>query len=268
MASSSSSVALSKSKLVAVRLRRTKRKKEEKPPRVIESDIVSEAVSSLMNTAKRTFVIVERKSDTKNGYDTPTCSDELKFDPEVLKTWRGILSGRKDTMMFRLVRTGTLTTGAASFNVFVSTALSNYAEGAALTALFDECKMISSQMEIIVENTITGTTAFTFAVGFQNRQDLIAPSYTQVNRLPQSRLRIAYPGVMNIDHLEFRATNVLRDRVWGLTVADLASTSTSLLSSGCLGQYVVSASGATTVPTSTLAFTYRIITIAKLRCKT
>jgi hypothetical protein len=227
------------------------------PRRSISTDKLQTAMQMCMNNSKYVLRTEEAKAIRSGSDDAPLGS--FIVDQKVADVARAMLGTAK--YPFRLVRVSTMTTGSAALNVFISTALSNYLEGSVLTALFDECKLARTRIELIPAPTITGSTAFDYYVGFRNQQDLVAPTMAAVARLPGSDYHICYPGPVPQPATFNVGTDLLKQRPWGLTALDLASTSTSAITAGCLGQFEI-ANGGFTVPSSTLALGYRIISVA------
>jgi hypothetical protein len=206
-----------------------------------------------------------KKIEIKSDADAVPLT-KYEFPSEAIGIGKSLLG--TSIYSFRMVRYSTMTTGGAgSLRVYVSTALDQYQESASLTALFDEVKMTHTEFNCVSLPTVTGTTAFDVFVGFRNQQDLIAPTPSSVARLPNMKQYLVYPGPSLIVHLHVVATSMLKNRPWGVTSTDLASSSSAAITSGCLGQWEVCDTGAVTVPNTTKALSYVIITVAKFRCR-
>jgi len=250
-----------------------KRKASEKTPRLrleksggISDEKLQSVSYMLLNNAKKVEVKTPLLA-SKDGLDAYQPQFQYEFDLKTVEIGKAMLGTTEYTA--RLVRVSTVTTGAASLKVFIPTALDQYAESASFTALFDECKLQKTQFHFVASNIITGSTAFDVYIGFRNQQDRVAPTTASVARLPGMKQYMIYPGPVTVSRASIEATNLTRRaRVWGVTSQDLAASSSSTITSGCLGQWEIADSGAFTVPTTTLAISYHLISVVKFRCRT
>ena len=96
-----------------------------------------------------------------------------------MNTLRSILGPSK--YRFRLTRTSTLTSGAGTMSIPVSTNLTQYSEGAALAALFEECRMVSGILEL-QQATVGGLSGFSEMLGYFPGEDSSTPTLGVVQR--------------------------------------------------------------------------------------
>jgi len=164
------------------------------PSLSLRESFVGRAVAALRNTAsvEKRFsgaaALSEEKSLVKGSKEV-----ELRFDPSVLAAVKGMFASSR-SYEFQIHTAFTLTTSAAGAMLDISPispASTSYYEWAALAALFDEVKAISSFVEICAFSS-TGTVgallplALVLAVDEQNINTAVT-SYTQVQRLAGSR---------------------------------------------------------------------------------
>jgi hypothetical protein len=144
---------------------------------------VRDAINALYNTA--TVLVDDKKhvltSDQKlYGYDNAGTPSAYSFDTTVLGALRGILGPK--SYRFRLSRSGTLTSGTGTFKITSSTNLTQFQEGSALAALFDECKLLGGKV-VHVLGTTGGQNGFGMLVGWYPSESSTTPTTAIVSRL-------------------------------------------------------------------------------------
>jgi len=194
--------------------------RENNPMMAPTEDAILTACSALNNNALR---ITETK-----GSDSCV---KVSYPPELLKGLRGLFpAGRSYSFQVHASQTlGTDGAGSAKGAVEWSPAISSYAEWTALAALFDECKIRSSRLDI---STALGPASavlipqWAFAPEFG---PVSASSYVGVQRLAESRF---------LNPICAWKVVVMRARVpprdWATTVAPVGATG---LIAGMLGRW-------------------------------
>jgi len=146
----------------------------------IHSCPVSNAIEALHNTGKQVIYRVEPSlDDAKLGIDQPRDVVKWEFDTAVLGALRSILGPK--AYKFRCSRTSTLTSGTGTLTINTSLNLTQYNEGTALVALFEECRMLSGMIQF--EQGNTGSAGFSEIAGFYPGEDASTPTLTTVGRL-------------------------------------------------------------------------------------
>lgn len=207
-------------------------------------DRVFHAIQSLMNTRK----VAEASA-------TP------QFDPSVLMTLRGMFNSDQK-YQFRMSKVSTLTNGTAVLQVNVATDLTVYQEGAALAALFDECRLVRTRWELVL---LTHTTQFGFMIAYEPIVTTVAPTAVILTRLPHSKICTTVFG-KTVETASYDLEYGAHKPLWGMTIDE--GVSAPRLRSGLNGTFRIAHIPATITPTtSEINFNYRLITIAELRSR-
>jgi len=97
-----------------------------------------------------------------------TCVSETgtvsKFDTSVVTAMRSMLGSK--VYKFRVSRVSTLTSGTGTLAISTSTNLTQYSEGTALAALFDECRMDHGELTLQPATIGGGNANFAWVIGF------------------------------------------------------------------------------------------------------
>jgi len=203
-------------------------------PKLRPSDFTGHAVAALMNNR----------------------SPAGTFDGYVVAAMRALLGSA--TYKFRLSRISNMSSGASSIQLNVSCNLTQYAEGAALLTLFDECKMDSSEF---VHNSVdvTAVTRIMYYIGFSPVESSVTPTSTSVSRLPGSRQFYSFQtqgkALHQVAHVQ--------SRPWGLTADE--GVSTPRICSGLNG--VWSLATANTATATTVYIFYTLVTVGSFRSR-
>ncbi len=224
-------------------------------------DPLASAVQALYNTGKKLVYSSEPSElEFKLGYDRPKEEASWSFDSTVVAAMRGLLKNK--TYKFMLSRASTFTSGTGTMTINTSTNLTQYNEGAALIALFDECAMISGRMEI-TPGTTGGTNSFSEFVCFYPSEDSSTPTVSSVTRVDECRLiPTGFGGSCRINnHLTWKCPG----RLWGYTIDE--GVSAPRIVSGFNGTWkMIVAVG--TPSNSTTYFGYLVKVVGKFRSRT
>jgi hypothetical protein len=179
------------------------------------------------------------------------------FPPDFLAAARSVLRGSR-VYQFRMSRTGTLTSGTGTIALTISTDLSQYNEGTALTQLFEECKLVSSQMQLTSQVSSTAT-PFQYILAFNPVYFNGTPGFAECGRLPGSRLRTTN-DTTGVSHMQFGHVG---PRIYGLTADE--GTAPVVVNSGGNGTWQLVNSTAATPASSVTYFSYMIVSTMTLR---
>ncbi len=199
--------------------------------------------------------------EVKLGYDKPREPPSVwKFDTTVLSALRGMMGPSHYT--FRVTRTSTLTSGTGTLTINTSTNLTQFNEGSALIALFDECKMLKGNM-VLQQGTTGGLNGFSEIIGFYPSEDSNTPTLSMVGRLDH----VTTTGTGN--YVTWGFDNRLRWRTigrnWGFTVDE--GVSSPRIVSGFNGTWkMIVLAG--TPSNSSMYFGYYARVIGQFRCRT
>jgi hypothetical protein len=218
--------------------------RETKIPSSLSSDIVTDAVASLQNTR-----ILKTSSDSK--------SPLVEYDMKVVGVLRGLMRDRPYTS--RLSRVSTITSGTGVLALNIATDLTTYSEGAALTALFDEVRLVSSHFRAVLNND--GGQQFSFMLGYDATVVTGAPTPAIIARLPVSKIFSTFNRLTDAAYeLNFHGPKPL----WGLTIQEGQSTDPQIRN-GMDGTWQIAAE---TVPaTAIVYFAYTLTAIAQFRLR-
>lgn len=161
------------------------------------------------------------------------------FEPSLLALGRSVIGNWK--CKFRTSRSSTVNSGTGTLQVVLSTDLASQSEGAALTALFDECKLLSTELQIL--GNAAGAPAIMVVVGFEPIVSTTTPTTALVARLPGSI-------VISSSNFDGKAKTVryvvLTPRNWGLTSDE--GVSTPRIASGMNGNWSFASMNTFTTP--------------------
>jgi len=194
--------------------------KEEKKPfcvsvvvKSVPLDKLRFSIDSLLNTAKKLqLVSAPTVDELKFGQDTPHSSVQYEFDLAAVGAMRGLLG--PDEYKFVLSRTSTVTSGTGTLTINTSLNLTQYNEGAALIALFDECAMIKGTI-LFQPGTTGGQNSFSELIGFYPSEDAGTPTAAIVSRLRHSTA--IYNGSYPLDQKPQLIWTTPK-RLWGFTI--------------------------------------------------
>jgi len=195
---------------------------------------------------------VTTTSETKTGVLV-----RFTFPPDFVAAARSVLRG-SSVYQFRMSRTGTLTSGSGIIAITISTDLSQYNEGAALTVLFEECKLRSSQIQVTSQVSTTAT-PFQYILAFNPVYFNGTPGLAESGRLPGSRLRTTN-DTTGVSHLQFGHVG---PRIYGLTTDE--GTAPVVVNSGGNGTWQLVNTTAVTPASSTTYFSYMLVSTMMLR---
>jgi hypothetical protein len=204
------------------------------------------ALGILLNN--RVVTTSESKGDVKS---------RVTYPPDFLAAARSVLRGTQ-LYQFRMSRTGTLTSGSSTIALTISTDLSQYNEGSALTALFEECRLWSTQIQIISQVSSTAT-QFQYILAFNPIYTTATPMFAECGRLPGSILRSTNDttGMSHTQH------GHVGPRIYGLTSDE--GTAPVVVNSGGNGTWQLVNTTAVNPASSITYFSYNIISVMKLR---
>jgi hypothetical protein len=186
--------------------------------------------------------------------------ESVSFNSEILAILRASFRSDQE-YLFRLSRVSVLTSGATSLQVNVATDLTQFNEGTALAALFDECKLVKTKWQLRLNNT---TGQFPFVMGYEPIVNTVTPTSTNLIRLPVSEIysTFAVDSASTSYHLTYKAPMSLT--LWGL-VSD-EGVSAPRIRSGLNGTFSIANVTGGAVPTaSQVYFAYSLLTLAKFR---
>ncbi len=220
-------------------------KEESKVPAVITPDPISFAVGSVMNTAK---LVVTEEGDQRR-----------LFDPSVIASMRGMLGSK--TYDFQISRTSTIVSGTGTCTIATSLDLTQFSEGSALIALFDECKLVRGRLDLSLCSIGGGTNNFAWICGIFPSITSALASASAVARLDYCMLTSTAANTVPQSVLKYKFPN----RVWGYTVDE--GVSSPRIISGCNHTLVGYVAGGTPSNTTTY-FAYLIKEHIRLRSRT
>jgi hypothetical protein len=152
-----------------------------------------------------------------NGYDT-TLPEAWVFDPSVIAAFRMSMGTNQYT--FALSRASTLVSGTGTLTINTSFNLTAFAEGAALIALFDECKVVSGHM-LFSTGTLGGLNSFSEYACMYPSEDSNTPTISMITRVPNSILfGTGAPCQVGYDQ---RLKWHFPGRMWGYTLDEAVS---------------------------------------------
>jgi hypothetical protein len=187
------------------------------PPPPVKECPVAKAVESLMATSKLVA------SDTKKPATR-------QFDSSVLATLRSMLGSA--TYDFRVSYAGTVTSGTGTIASHYSTDLSQFQEGSALTALFDECKLLKGEVSNL-NGQLGGLNGFCYLLGWAPSITATTPTVAIVVRYDHVELFSTSSAVTGkAQKLSYRPRS---GRVWGLTTVEGVVPTTDAPVCGCAG---------------------------------
>jgi hypothetical protein len=179
----------------------------------------------------------------------------ILFDPVVLGVFRSLFSVARQ-YSFRLSRISSLINGTAILSVNIATDLTTFSEGAALSALFDEVKLVETQWTLV---SVAHTTQFSFISGYEPVVNTSTPTPTNIGRLPLSELSTTFCTNKVLTRLRYRAPS---DALFGL-VSDEGVASPRICS-GLNGTFsICNVSGTPT--TAETDFSYQLLTVGRFR---
>jgi len=193
------------------------------PSLILRECPVHRAVTALRNSAaveSKGFFGAAGKSSGADLVKGAICTPQI-FAPEIVAALRGMFNSRR-TYDFQIHTAFTLTTSAAGAMLDISPispASTSYYEWAALAALFDEVKAVSSTVEICAFSSVGSVgallpLALVLAVDEQNINTAVS-SYTAVQRLAGSRtFCLPYGDAGSGRHVH---SHVFASRAWANT---------------------------------------------------
>jgi hypothetical protein len=216
---------------------------------VLSEDPIWKAVKALNNSRE---VEIVGGGDSKDVATT-----RISYNADVLSTLRSMFSSDRP-YRFRLSKSGFLTNGTAILQVNIATDLTVFAEGAALTALFDEVKLQATRWQLVSN---AHTTQFPFVIGYEPVINTAGPTTASLLRLPCSTTSSTFVTVPIVAQLDYRAS---KDSIWGL-VSD-EGVSTPRTRSGLNGTFSIANYVNGTAPTTgEVSFCYTLTTLAHFR---
>ncbi len=232
---------------------------------MVKQNPLDVAIASMYNNATRVVKeskLIRSTTDMASGYDSCSEIPEWKFDAATTTAMRSMLGPGSYT--FICSRGSTLTSGTGTFSINSSTNLTQYGEGGALIALFDECKMISGTYRHSGGALGGGSTNFGVYCGFYPSEDTTTPTIAIVTRLRHviTFSTVHPPSGDQTGVLSFKTTG----RQWGLTTDE--GVSAPRIVSGCNGTIKWVATGAGTPSNSTVYFAYLAKVKIKFRART
>ncbi len=218
------------------------------------------AIRTLQETGKATLRTRELSDlDRKLGYDS-TVQPSYDFNPQVVAAMRGMLGNR--VYRFILSRASSVTSGTGTLTINTSFNLTAWAEGGALTALFDECRMLSGNIQFAPASVGGGATNFAEYVCLYPSEDATTPTISIVTRIPNSI-------IMSPVYFSQPTTKVVwkiaQPRNWGL-VTDEGVSSPRIVSGFNSTLKMIVAAG--TPSNSTVYFGYLAKCIGEFRART
>lgn len=215
---------------------------------------VAFAIQALMNNA----VLPEGKVSISVG--DSTVQPQPKFDVSVVGAMRGMLGSK--VYRFRCSRASTLTSGTGVLNIATSTDLTQYAEGAALIALFDECRMDYGKM-VVQTATVGGANVhFAWIVGFY--PSVIAFGSSTPSTVARLDYHLLIPTTLNASPpqpLKWRTPG----RSWGFTTDE--GVASPRIVSGFNGTWLGTVAGGTPSNSNTY-FAYVADVVGSFRSRT
>jgi hypothetical protein len=184
-------------------------------------------------------------------------SSRITFPPEFLAAARSVLRGSR-VYRFRMSRTGTLTSGSGIIALTISTDLSQYNEGAALTALFEECQLRSTEMQLVSQVSSTAT-PFHYILAFNPIYFNGTPGLAESGRLPGSMI-LTTNDTTGRSHTHIGHVG---PRIYGLTTDE--GTAPVVVNSGGNGTWQLVNTTAATPASSVTYFSYQIVSVMSLR---
>lgn len=208
--------------------------------------LLRQSISALQNTAVY--------SESADGKSAPVRT----YDTTLIGVLRGMLGPSK--YRFRLSLIGGITSGTATIATNIPTALSQYAEYSAMTALFDECKMHKVTMQLALNDV---SSQITVVLGFEPVVTTVTPTGAIVARLPGAELFSTYdPQSMPMRPV----SHVAKGRVYGLTLDE--GVSAPRICSGLNGTYRICQTSSSKAVTNSLTyFVFNMVCIADFRSR-
>jgi hypothetical protein len=215
---------------------------------------VETAIQSLYNTAEWAPVKGALSSDSKTEV-------ELKpiFDVGVIGVMKSMLSTK--VYDFRLSKQFAITSGTSTIATAISHNLTLYNEGAALLALFDECKLITLDTEMCL--AANGGIQINVIVGIETVVNTTTSTGTAISRLPNAQLFSTFdPQSMPLRHVVLKCPS----RPYGETVDE--GVSSPRIATGLNATYRMCETTASVSPASaTTYFSVYWRTHAKFRAR-
>jgi hypothetical protein len=185
------------------------------------------------------------------------------FNASTVAAMRSFLGPK--TYKVRLSKVSSLTSGTATIAINVATDLTVFNEGAALAALFDECRLHSTTWRLVPQ-TVSAPTTFPFVLAYEPVVTSVTPTAVALIRLPHSKLcTYTYNGSVAMTD-SYRVTYRNQGRPWGLTSAE--GSSSTVLVKGLDGTFrIANVTGGSLPQTSVVLFAYSVVTIGEFRSR-
>jgi len=169
---------------------------------------------------------------------------EYLFDPALLALGRSVLGNWR--CKFRTSRGSRLTSGSGTLAVIVSCDLASQSEGACLTALFDECRGLSTTIQLLGNSN--GSPVIAAYIGFEPIVSTVTPTVALVSRLPGSHIVSTW---FNPSPTIF-TRSYGPGRQWGLTSDE--GVSAPRIASGMNGNWSVASDNTFSTPASSYPY--------------
>jgi len=201
-------------------------------PRSIPVCLIAKAILALMNTSVKSW-------DENKGVSSMT----TEFDNDVLTTMRGMFPSNK-TYRFQVHTNSTISSSGAGVVQVASPAnpaVVTYAEWSALAALFDECKLIRSQLGL-TSSSLVASKAIPLWIAFDHvTSTAVGTGFGNVQRLAGSKcINSLWMNGGGGRHIQ--STSIAGTRLYAST-ASTTSTSSDI---GLNGQWDISGQDNTT----------------------
>ncbi len=228
---------------------------------VIPIDKLRFAIDSIMNTAESYSVVREPSAnELKLGFDSASYP-VYKFNQDIVAAMKGVLGTK--TYRFALSRASTLTSGTGTMTINTSTNLTQFSEGGALLALFDECRMIEGACWFSPASVGGGNVNFAEYACWYPSEDSTTPTISQVTRVPNSVIfATTYVGTRDSGFLKWK---VPQPRAWGLVTDE--GVSSPRIVSGFNGTMKLIVAGGTP-SNSAVYFAYLMKVVGDFRART
>jgi hypothetical protein len=213
------------------------------PVATTDESRLADAIRALSNTA------VRHVTTSSSG-----SAESMKFDATILGVLKSSFRG-PTTYKFRCNKTNYTSSGSSAYQVNIAADLTQYSEGSVLTALFDECKIVRSRLDMALLNT----GAFAVMVGCAFYLDTSTPTLTLVGRLPGARPFNCASTTPHLGTLQ----QTFKGRLWGLT--DDEGVGSDKIVSGCNCMWKIAHMDPGGIVSSTKYIGYSLTSIISLR---
>jgi hypothetical protein len=186
--------------------------------------------------------LYQTEESVAHGYETASLAPPLKLDSAALRTIARAVFKPGKTYRMRLTRNAVVTTsGGGALQIATNVLPSNFIEYSAVSALFQECKLMATRITYAMYSYgATPTTVIGICLSFDPSNYSSAPTFTYAVQQPGARLFNTFAGGAP------RLVNSWKGdgkRPWSLVTASGTGTDPT---GGVVGTWYSSLSGATT----------------------